>query len=1410
MKKQFMTNTTATFIILAMILVSSLTMAQPANNNCFNAQVIIPESTCTFTIGTLTGATVSAGVPNCGMTISQDVWYQFEATTETKHFQIPVNNRDLGFEIYEGSCGGSPVYCVNEVGANIIEQKTLNNFSIGTQYFVRIFNNSALSASFFNFCVQEVAEPSNNLCNNAMQITPSLSCTNTPVTIGGSTASSVVTNCGSSVSQDIWFQFEATTATHYISLSAATGVDHGFEIYEGTCSGNLIECVNYSGVNSAESASFNNFNIGVTYFVRVFNSSTSLSTVNFDICIQAIPPTVNNDCVNAIEIIPQSTCVSTTGSFAGSTINQPSPDCALNSSQDVWYQFTATTVSNNIQLLAVSSLDHGFEIYDGSCNGTIIFCRNESGVGLSESITYNDYIVGNLYFIRVFNTSETLSIQEFNICVRTFSTPLNNSCPPAQFVSVNNTIANYVTGNFNGSGPSNPDPSCFINSGQDLWYQFTAPSTSILISPGLGGVSASIGIEIFQGSCNGNIMVCEEISSDIYYGFSPGTVYYFRFFTLTPNLILSNDNGFHFFIKGIPEASNNHCSNAQIINPSPSCSPMNTSFSGSGMNTPPPSCASDASQDIWFQFTATTNTNFIRINWTSFTLDLGFEIYEGSCNGSLFQCVNQNQILRTERSISDSFNIGSTYFIRVFNANSSLIDETLNICVQAIPEPMNNDCACPINLTPNPTCLNLTSTIGGASITLDTPSCGTESIQDVWFQFTATESDMIVNVSSINPSFAVIGAESLSLDLGLELYSGLCSQQPLLCINNEAVNQNESLNYNQFVPGETYYVRVFNARDSLSARNFNICVIGDAPYDCIPSVSITSSIGTNFCLGDEVNFTANSLNGGNNPQFQWQVNGSNVGSNSNSFSTSSLISGDTITCFLTSNSSCIGLSSAISNYLVMNAANNTTPTFDQVGPYCFGEPIPDLPTICLNGISGTWSPLLNNEETTTYTFTSTVGSCVPNITMTIEINEIIEPEFNQVGPYCAGDSIPTLPSSSINNITGTWSPAINNQQTTTYTFTQDIGGCGSVATMTIQVEPTVIPSFVNVDPICEGETLSPLPNTSLESISGSWSPALNNQQTTTYTFTPDPGTCINESFLTIEVQDYAIATFTPIDPICSGTTLTPLPTTSLNNISGTWAPTLNNQETTTYSFTPNAAECSETIVTMTIEVIENVTPIFTEVGPYCVGDIIPELFNTSTNNISGTWSPAINNQETTNYTFTPSLDDCATSVMTTIIINPLPVVNLTEDESTLIATSGFSSYSWMLNGVAISGVTGNIIPISDNGIYEVTVTDNSGCQSSASIDFQSVSIEQSNWSFNVNIYPVPTDGVTYIEIESPNQIDLNFELYDSQGKILKKDWIAVNSGKQLFQFDFSYLATGFYLIRLTDEKVMYTRRLLKN
>ena len=367
---------------------------------------------------------------------------------------------------------------------------------------------------------------------------------------------------------------------------------------------------------------------------------------------------------------------------------------------------------------------------------------------------------------------------------------------------------------------------------------------------------------------------------------------------------------------------------------------------------------------------------------------------------------------------------------------------------------------------------------------------------------------------------------------------------------------------------------------------------------------------------------------------------------------------------------------------------STTPTFTQVAAICAGGSF-TLPTTSTNAISGTWSPAINNAATTTYTFTPTTGQCATTAIMTVTVNAATTPTFTQVAAICAGGSF-TLPTTSNNAINGTWSPAINNAATTTYTFTPTTGQCATTATMTVTVNAVTTPIFTQVAAICAGGSFT-LPTTSNNAINGTWSPAINNASTTTYTFTPAAGQCATTATMTVTVNASTTPTFTQVAAICAGGSFT-LPTTSNNAITGTWSPAINNAATTTYTFTPSAGQCATT-ATMTVNVNAATTPTFTQVAPIIAGGSF-SLPTTSINGITGTWSPAIDNQNTTTYTFTPDAGQCATTATMTVTVNPAPTTNAVVYSNP--TTDGVVTINWSKAN------------IQNNRIVSVTVIDRLG------------------------------------------------------------------------------------------------------
>jgi len=203
--------------------------------------------------------------------------------------------------------------------------------------------------------------------------------------------------------------------------------------------------------------------------------------------------------------------------------------------------------------------------------------------------------------------------------------------------------------------------------------------------------------------------------------------------------------------------------------------------------------------------------------------------------------------------------------------------------------------------------------------------------------------------------------------------------------------------------------------------------------------------------------------------------------------------------------------------------------------------------------TGATTATINVTPTTTtqYWVDVTTNGVTCRKTITITVSPNIVPTFTPVASICSGSIIPVLPTLSTNNIRGTWSPAINNTATTTYTFTPTAGQCATTATMTIVVNPNVVPTFTSVPAICSGATLAALPTTSLNGISGTWSPALNNTATTTYTFRPNVGQCAVSTTMTIVVN--AIPIPPVITRIIQPTCLSPTGSVYLSGLpTGIW------------------------------------------------------------------------------------------------------------------------------------------------------------------------------------------------------------------------------------------------------------------
>jgi len=104
-----------------------------------------------------------------------------------------------------------------------------------------------------------------------------------------------------------------------------------------------------------------------------------------------------------------------------------------------------------------------------------------------------------------------------------------------------------------------------------------------------------------------------------------------------------------------------------------------------------------------------------------------------------------------------------------------------------------------------------------------------------------------------------------------------------------------------------------------------IVIIQD-PASSVPSVSIAINNEGTICEGTNVIFTATPVNGGNNPAYQWKLNGNEVGSNNNTYSNNTLADGDVISCVMTSSAQDNCTPTATSNSITMSVNRTVIPT----------------------------------------------------------------------------------------------------------------------------------------------------------------------------------------------------------------------------------------------------------------------------------------------------------------------------------------------------------------------------------------------------------------------------------------------------------------------------------------------------
>jgi hypothetical protein len=148
------------------------------------------------------------------------------------------------------------------------------------------------------------------------------------------------------------------------------------------------------------------------------------------------------------------------------------------------------------------------------------------------------------------------------------------------------------------------------------------------------------------------------------------------------------------------------------------------------------------------------------------------------------------------------------------------------------------------------------------------------------------------------------------------------------------------------------------------------------------------------------------------------------------------------------------------------------------------------------------------------------------------------------------------------------------------------------------------------------------------------------------------------------------------------------------------------------------------------------------------------------------------------------------------VFTAAPAIPTITNNGSYLESSVATTYQWYLNGALLQGETNQTITPTQNGMYLVRITDANGCvyRYSQGFLFTITAVENiAGTAENVMIYPNPSKGIIYLDVDNLGLQDYDVRLYDAPGKLVYNE-------KNIRSVDISNFENGVYYIVIQPEK----------
>jgi hypothetical protein len=153
---------------------------------------------------------------------------------------------------------------------------------------------------------------------------------------------------------------------------------------------------------------------------------------------------------------------------------------------------------------------------------------------------------------------------------------------------------------------------------------------------------------------------------------------------------------------------------------------------------------------------------------------------------------------------------------------------------------------------------------------------------------------------------------------------------------------------------------------------------------------------------------------------------------------------------------------------------------------------------------------------------------------------------------------------------------------------------------------------------------------------------------------------------------------------------------------------------------------------------------------------------------------------------------------------------ITQNSADLESTQG-DNYQWYKGGVKIDGAIGQTHRPTENGVYQVEITNAAGCSNlSAPFTFNSVGLDQLEFVESLKLYPNPTQGTLNMDLRLVKTSTIEVVILNLTGQVVHQETISPTDIQVGRSYDLSGLANGMYQFELRTESSSYSERITVN